>query len=404
MKLVVLSGLFLLIIKTMVKKLVALSLILTAFSALPLAVEATTLYLMPSQQSVYKGDTFIVEIRLDTEKEEINVVEANLTFSPNLLEVKDLIIGNSILSLWLKEPSFSNKSGIISLIGGTPTGFNGDGLIGSIVFLVKKTGKTALSLGKNSKVLLNDGEGKSAKLNFSENNYNLIKKVIKETERPPKVFSESHSDQNKWYRKKDFKLHWDLVNGIQYSYLLSKDPLAEPDDIPDKPKGKMVWMGNIKYQNLADGIYYFTIKQKLPGKNWSETERFRIMIDTTAPEEFWAKITEIEKKNYLVFNAIDKVSGIDHYEILETKKPNYWDRFFEKKKEQEWKIGKTPYLLNDQTLKSVIKVKAVDKAGNERIIKIISPKKPFLYWFAILTLIGIGLIWRIIKKIRTKPR
>lgn len=57
---------------------------------------------------------------------------------------------------------------------------------------------------------------------------------------------------------------------------------------------------------------------------------------------------------FISFFAVDFQSGIDHYEIQEGKGP--------------WKKTKFNfYLLNDQNLKSEIKVKAVDKAGNERI-------------------------------------
>lgn len=59
-------------------------------------------------------------------------------------------------------------------------------------------------------------------------------------------------------------------------------------------------------------------------------------------------------KYFITFFTVDDESGIDHYEIQEG--------------EMEWK--KTVYnfyLLENQELKGEIKVKAIDKAGNERV-------------------------------------
>ena len=60
----------------------------------PVRAEASVLYLMPQSQTIYQGDTFLVEVRIDTEGEEINALELGLTFPPNLLEVVDFSKGN----------------------------------------------------------------------------------------------------------------------------------------------------------------------------------------------------------------------------------------------------------------------------------------------------------------------
>ncbi|MGC8981651.1 MAG: hypothetical protein ACP5JU_01750 [Minisyncoccia bacterium] len=71
-------------------------------------------------------------------------------------------------------------------------------------------------------------------------------------------------------------------------------------------------------------------------------------------------------KYYITFETKDKQSGIAYYEIAE--KPI--NIFFMAKpdfKDLEFKKADSPYVLEDQSLKSYILVKAVDKAGNERI-------------------------------------
>jgi len=355
---------------------------------IPLPAEAATLYLLPQSQTVYKNDTFLVEVRIDTEGEEINTVEVSLTFPLNLLEVFDLGKGGSVLNLWVKEPSITNDT--VSFIGGIPGGFRGDGLIGKITFLGKEIGEGTVNFKENSQILLNDGKGTPAALSFSEGNYLVIEKP----EGLPEISSKSHPDQNKWSKSNNLHLHWDLVEGAEYSFLLSYDPLAEPDEIPDKPEGELIWLGDMEYKGLGDGIYYFSLKQKLPGKDWSGIIRFRAMVDTTPPEEFPLEISQepsiFEGKYFLSFATTDKTSGIDHYEVREGK--------------GDWKIAEIPYLLKDQSLKSKISAKAVDKAGNERIAEYLPPRKPFPYWIIFIIIICLIIIGWIIKKYLLKKR
>ena len=79
--------------------------------------------------------------------------------------------------------------------------------------------------------------------------------------------------------------------------------------------------------------------------------------ENISPEPFTPIISlsdEIYGGNYfLIFSTQDKNSGINYYEISEGKEP--------------FRIAQSPYLLRDQRLDEDIRVKAVDKAGNERI-------------------------------------
>ena len=356
-----------------------------SFLIFPLVVRSATLYLLPQHQTVYQKDTFLVELRLDSENEEINTAELNLKVSSNLLEVLDFNKGGSIFNFWAVEPKA--KDNLISLTGGVPKGFKGDGLILKINFLAKEIGKTEIDFKEDSKVLLNDGEGTPANLTFLEGNYEI-------SERPeglPLLSSSTHPDQNKWYKGNTLHLHWNLADGAEYSYLLSRDPLAEPDEIPDKPKGELIWMGDMEYPDLEDGIYYFSLRQKLPGENWSKKITFRAMIDTTPPEDFKPEIGRdpaiFEGKYFLSFATTDKTSGIDYYEVKEGKR--------------DFKKAGSPYSLEDQSLQSTILVKAVDKAGNERISEIIPPAKLFFYWMALITIICLVIIsWIVFQIIR----
>lgn len=360
-----------------------------ALLIIPLFAQGARLYLEPANGQYHRGDTFIAEVKLDTESEEINTAQVNLTFPQNLLEVVDFSEGNSILTLWAEEPKI--QQGKISFVGGIPQGFKGEGSLIKISFSGKEIGKEDIAFGEDSKVLLNDGKGTPAKLSFREGSYEII-------ERPkelPVISSGTHPDQNKWYKFTTLHLHWDLIEGAEYSYLLGRDPISEPDETPDRPKGELIWMGDMEYglEKEGDGIYYFSLRQKLSGRDWSkDISRFRVIIDTAPPEEFEPQIgqdpTVFGGKYFLSFATIDRMSGVAHYEISETRN----------QKQEAWKVGESPYLLEDQGLRSIIKVKAVDKAGNERIAEYLPAKKPFPYWIILLIVVGLAIIIWIARK------
>jgi hypothetical protein len=132
-------------------------------------------------------------------------------------------------------------------------------------------------------------------------------------------------------------------------------------------------------------------KREVPENEWEEL----LKEDKNPPEPFKIKIGKdpsvFEGKYFIVFSTADKESGIDHYEVKEG--------------EGEWKIEKSPYLLKDQSLKSKILVKAIDKASNERVEKI-SPSFGMNWKNALLFLIPIlllaGIIFWLFKKFHPK--
>ena len=125
--------------------------------------------------------------------------------------------------------------------------------------------------------------------------------------------------------------------------------------------------------------------------------------DSFPPEPFkiyLARNKEIfNGKYYITFEAKDKQSGIAYYEISE--KPITFI-FLAKPdiKNLSFKKAESLYVLEDQSLRSYVIVKAVDKAGNERV-EILYPQRVLLYedvlMFTVCLVILIGLIIFIIK-------
>jgi hypothetical protein len=132
--------------------------------------------------------------------------------------------------------------------------------------------------------------------------------------------------------------------------------------------------------------------------------REKIKIKDNFPPEpfkiYLAKNKEIfNGKYYITFEAKDKQSGIAYYEISE-KPINFIFLVKPDIKNLSFKKAESPYVLEDQSLRSYVVVKAVDKAGNERV-EILYPQRVLVFddvlVFAFCLVILMGLIFFIIK-------
>jgi hypothetical protein len=109
------------------------------------------------------------------------------------------------------------------------------------------------------------------------------------------------------------------------------------------------------------------------------------MKDATLPENFKPLLskdeTVLDGKWFLAFSTQDKDSGMDHYEVKE----GWW-----------WAVSESPYVLKDQSLQSRVLIKAIDRAGNERIVSVDLPNHRYWYqsiliWVIMIILAGLFL-------------
>lgn len=122
--------------------------------------QAAEIYFADRAGPAHVGDIFVVEAKISSLAELINVADGAILFDKNSLEAKELSAGGSIFSLWAQQPDFSNETGRISFIGGTPESFQGEnGLMLKAIFLAKKEGKSQLAFSDDFSVLLSDGKG-----------------------------------------------------------------------------------------------------------------------------------------------------------------------------------------------------------------------------------------------------
>jgi hypothetical protein len=295
-----------------------LAIILSLFS-IPSFTYAAILYLDPPEGKYHLGDEFTVDIKLDVTEYCINTVEATIDFSNDIAQLVDFSTGNSMLDIWVAYPTTAqipeiNSEGELYIAGGIPGGYCGripgdPGESNVIGTLVFKVPSFSVS----------NTEDDTIRIGFLDNTRALI-----------------------------------------------NDGLGTTDDLITKP-----------------AVFSFTSEPALKQEDWQSILR----QDTFPPEPFVVELQQnpamFDGQYYVIFSTTDKQSGLDHFEILEIKpgeqigvmpSRNYIDLLLNRKlPPPEWKIANIPYLLSDQSLKSIIRVRAIDKAGNERVVEYIPP-------------------------------
>ena len=259
---------------------IALSLFLALVLFSPASSFAAEVFFDSKEDVFTDGEDLLIEVLLNTEEESLNAIEGKIMFPGDILEVREILEGNSAINFWVDKPSFNN-SGEIYFSGITPGGFSGSrGLMLSVIFKAKKSGEGMISAGE-FKILKNDGIGTSASIKISTLGFMVLKS-----------------------------------NG-------------------------QIFESNLNIPKDAD----------LP-------EAFKPDIARN-PEMF-------DGKYFLIFSTQDKGSGVDHYEVREGRFGGFSE-------------VSSPYILKYQSLDKKIFVKAVDKAGNERIATFQAKKLSMLY-------------------------
>ena len=132
---------------------------------------------------------------------------------------------------------------------------------------------------------------------------------------------------------------------------------------------------------------YFVVlpnRSSIPSDPWRE----RLQEDRTSPESFDPEIRRdpsiSDGKYVVVFSTVDRQTGLDYYKVSETRRVGFIEVG-----EKQWKRAESPYLLEDQSLASIIRVKAVDRAGNARVEEIHPPYGIWDYgpWVGVIVII-----------------
>jgi len=130
------------------------------FTITPNIALGASVYFSSGSKDIHVGDVFVVEARISSPEENINVIDGSILFNEETLEAQELSTGNSVFSIWAEAPTYNNEEGTIRFVGGVPEGFQSDsGLILKAIFLAKTEGKSELVFGNNLSAFLNNGKG-----------------------------------------------------------------------------------------------------------------------------------------------------------------------------------------------------------------------------------------------------
>ncbi len=113
---------------------------------------------------------------------------------------------------------------------------------------------------------------------------------------------------------------------------------------------------------------------KEAGSELVDVWRESVRDDNIPPQDFSITLTKDDSafsgKYFIVFGTSDKQTGISHYEVMEEPVLQF-SQFAWGGVGVPWVKTVSPYVLEDQTLNSVIRVKAIDKAGNEYVATLV---------------------------------
>lgn len=142
--------------------------------------------------------------------------------------------------------------------------------------------------------------------------------------------------------------------------------------------------------------------------NW----RSIVQEDNIPPEPFTIELVrggaETGGRYFIIFSTTDKQTGISHFEVMEEPVTEF-GRFNWGAVGVPWLEVSSPYVLRDQSLNSIIRVRALDKAGNEYIATLIPDESLqsisrqtivtlMVYGFGLVLLVGFGVFaWRIMR-------
>ncbi len=140
----------------------------------------------------------VVEIRIDPEGKNLNVVEGSIIFNGPAVDTLSVEVSTegSVFTMWPSEPVYNSLDKVINFVGGTPSGFNKEGLLMTLYLVSASSGDLDISWS-GVKTYLNDGKGteEGTKVNSifiklgDKYNQDVNKETYSKNERPVLLFS-----------------------------------------------------------------------------------------------------------------------------------------------------------------------------------------------------------------------
>jgi len=259
---------------------------LLSFVAVPAF--AAEIFFDAKTREVAIGEQFEVNIFLNTEEEYINAVEGKVIFPENLLELKEIRDGATIVNFWIERPKIKSGSQI-AFSGIIPGGYAGEkGLIFSAIFRVKNEGEGIIEI-QEAKTLLNDGKGTEASLSISNLQFLISEEIPPSLVPPTKII--------------------DIDPPESFEPIVAQDP-----EIFDG-KYFLVFLT----QDKGAGIDHYEILEK----EQKSCIRGLIKKDEWQVVESPYLLKDQKLKSYIYVKAVDK-TGNERIAVVEAKYPLKW--------------------------------------------------------------------------------
>lgn len=262
-------------------------------------VQAANLTVAPATGVYTVGQTFTIQVRLNTQGQTVNAAEGTLSFDSSQLRVLSVAKG-STFSLWTSDPSFSNTDGTITFSGGTPSGYSGsNGMVITATMQARTAGSPRLRMS-NGAVLAADGRGTNILSTMNGASYTVsaaastpepeVVEYVAPANTPgaPTIESATHPDSQAWYQADIAELSWSLPADISaVRTLLDSNPNAIPSRVYEDP------ISSITLEDLEEGVQYFHLQfQNADG--WGRVAHYRLAVDTEAPSDLELRLAEGE--------------------------------------------------------------------------------------------------------------
>ena len=326
---------------------------------------AATMSLVTDTDTYHVGDTFALEVKIDTEGKSINGAQATLKFDPTLFEAVRTDKTDSIFGFWITEPTIA--LGQMNFVAASITGYNGKSLEAvRVVFKAKAVGTGDLSI-TDAAVTASNGTGdnvltktNNARLTATMSVGNIVPALATQITRTAQIATglpdepvlsvPLYPDPAKWYNvASKFSASWSLPPDVAaVATIVDQDPNTTPTVGGGLFDSKSFWY-------LSDGVWYLHVRFK-NNVGWGTTATYRIAIDTVPPTPFKLKVAEglvtVNPAPHLSYASGDALSGLDHYTIsVDAGSPT---------STSEGTATLSPQLSGQHT----VRVSAIDKAGN----------------------------------------
>ena len=269
----------------------AFSVLLLIFGIfIPFFSYAATLYVSIGRSTVSAGDSFTAAILVSSSDQAMNAASGVISFPSDKLAATAVSKLNSILTLWVQDPSYSNQNGTVNFSGVVPNpGWAGlRGQIMTIQFRALKAGAASIEFS-SSAVLANDGNGTNILTAAAPSTVTVTEaqtappppastpaQATSSKLSPVRITSSTHPDQEKTYGETHAVLDWTNHAGtptVRIGY----------NKYPNTP-GTVVYSPAISHKeiDLEDGTWYFHVQEK-DGDTWGPVATYVIRVDTSLP-------------------------------------------------------------------------------------------------------------------------